>query len=67
MPMFAVPLVRSEEWNEFRCRALERLSVVEPKLGAVRHSLRYFSGHRLSDGLHLRPLRHFYKPAEAVC
>src|SRR5688572_15128145 len=38
MPMLAVPLARSEEWNEFRCRALERLSVVEPKLEAERHS-----------------------------
>jgi hypothetical protein len=41
MPMFAVPFARSEEWNEFRRRADERHSVVEPKLGAVRHSFRY--------------------------
>jgi hypothetical protein len=41
MPMFAVPFTRSGEWNEFRCRADERLSVVEPKLGAGRHRLCY--------------------------
>ena len=35
MPMFAVPFTRSEEGNEFRCRADERRSVVEPKLGAA--------------------------------
>src|SRR5690349_2045501 len=42
MPMFAVPFKRSEEWNEFRRRADERLRVVEPKLGSrERHRLRY--------------------------
>ena len=34
MPMFAVPFTRREERNEFRRRAVESQSVVEPKLEA---------------------------------
>ena len=67
MPMFEVPFRRSEEWNEFRHRADEKLSVIAPKCRSRQDDrLRCSALHplpelavQLSEQIHLGRLRRF--------